>query len=67
MSNVINYPDTLNIDGATRLAKRIEAYWFNQGYLVKARVETESRPNDKAFSCVRSDMVNGYPRSWGVR
>lgn len=61
--------DWLTSDGATRLAKRIEREWRKRGHEVTTRVETERVAEGSAgnLHCIRSDMINGYPRSWGVK
>ena len=47
----------------TECAARIRAYWKERGYDVNVRVETVKHLNHVG-SYVRSDMVNGLPRSY---
>ena len=43
-------------EGADTIARRIEAYWANRGFRVKARVERAG-----TGIVIRSDMVDGLP------
>lgn len=45
--------------GATRLAERIRAYWAHKGYNIKVWAEETA-----GVFVVRSDMINGRPRSY---
>lgn len=53
-------PEHCTKGGATRLAERIRAYWARQGYNVKVWTE----PTAEQLWSVRSDMINGRPRSY---
>lgn len=58
--------DTLNRDGAMRLAKRLEAYWHTRGY---AAARFWAEPIEERFSkvgtyeiyCVVCNLVNALP------
>lgn len=56
--------DWCSIDGAKRLALKIQAYWQDRGYDVDIKlVEAGFLPAMRsARTDVRSDMVNGMPR-----
>ena len=53
--------------GAADLAERIREYWRAQGESPTVWVERMGRgPSQRVFFDVRSDMVNGKPRSGGA-
>ena len=63
--------DWLTEDGASALAQRIARHWKRSaaGLPVTLRLESEriaegARGN---LTCIRSDMINGYPRGWVAR
>lgn len=53
-------------EGAEELARRVERYWRDRGYRVRAwteRVGTfEPLLRTSGWYVVRSDLVNGWPR-----
>jgi len=51
-------------EGARLLARRIEEEWAACGHTVKTRLERMKSTRDHGFPlwCVRSDLINGYPR-----
>lgn len=56
-------------DGARLLARRVARYWTEHGHDVQVRVEISATGHGGVgtLHCVRSDMLNGYSRSWGAR
>jgi len=66
----MSYPtrDWLTERGATDLAQQIKAYWAKHGKKVKTEVVTARSPKTGGdikveMHCVRTDMINGLPRS----
>lgn len=58
--------DLLSYDGANILARQITLKWQEQGFQVRTRIETMGGDKDRSvIYCVRSDMVNGWPRRRG--
>ena len=57
--------DFCNADGARRLKQRIEEYWRDRGYTVDVKLVDAGfvAAMRSARTDVRSDMVNGMPRS----
>lgn len=53
-------PANSTLIGATRLAKRIEAIWLKHGQEVMARPFLIQ----KEYYGVKSDLINGLPKSW---
>lgn len=53
--------------GATTLAKHITEYWAKQGYRVHVTLHQEAFTFQmrEAYWTVRSDMINGLPRTYG--
>jgi transposase len=54
-------PDTLSKGDAEKLARRITAYWRDQGYSVACWIEQSGTSQRHKFWGVRSDLVNGLP------
>lgn len=57
--------DTLTLEGATRLAKKINEYWEGRGYHVQARVHSigyKQQTRAVAYG-ITSDLVDGAPRN----
>ena len=61
----MNYAHTHTHTGAAALAKRIQAYWAERGYLVQTWViEGRYDPAHRSSRYdVRSDLVDGLPRN----
>jgi hypothetical protein len=60
--------DTLTMQGANALAQKIRAYWAAKGKTVKTTIVVQRSPKSGGdmkgeLHCVRSDMVNGMPRT----
>ena len=58
--------DWMDDDGARLLSRRVARYWADQGHGVAVRIEISATGQGGigTLHCVRSDMLNGYPRSW---
>lgn len=50
-------------DGACALARQIEAYWLERGFVVKTRIEKVYVKNVQPMFCVRTDMLRGFPQN----
>ena len=64
----MSYPsrDWLKYSAALDLAEQIKAFWAAQGKTVLTRIEgygSQSAPGQYSTFAVRSDMLNGSPRS----
>jgi hypothetical protein len=61
----MSYPsrDWLKLGAAQDLAAQIENYWAARGKKVKARVDEFGCGLKGPVFAVRSDMINGAPRS----
>jgi hypothetical protein len=55
--------DNFTYEGAQRLAGRITDYWYRQGRKVQVWVARETLAGIPSVWVVRSDLVNGFPRS----
>ena len=60
--------DHLTLSGANALAKKIRDYWAAQGKKVKTEVIVARSPKAGGdmkgeLHCIRSDMLNGMPRT----
>ena len=53
-------PDTLSLDGAERIARKVARYWAGQGVKVETRIVGSETPAGMVYA-VRSDLVNGRP------
>jgi hypothetical protein len=51
-------PDYLAHEGAYQLAERLEAYWRAQGVEITITIVWKD-----GIACIRSNLVNGNPRS----
>lgn len=49
---------------AEAMARRLKAHWIERGGDVAMRVEVEDLGRGVGIHNVRSDMINGMPRSW---
>lgn len=58
----IDAPETMNLEGAKKLAREIERYWALRGKSVECRVEPFGVPNRANHYAVRSGMINGMPQ-----
>lgn len=54
--------DTCSRRGAVEIARRIETYWQERGYLVETSIEAADALNFASVFGVRSDLVNGLPK-----
>lgn len=50
-------------DTAERLAMQIREYWFSRGFVVKVYTTPISDQENTQNYIVRSDLVNGWPRT----
>jgi hypothetical protein len=60
--------DTLTMPGAHALAQKIRDYWAKQGKTVKTTIVVQRSPKSGGdmkgeLHCIRSDMLNGMPRT----
>ncbi len=57
--------DSCTKEGAKRLARMIEAYWRDRGYIVQTSIIHGPHMDEArgAHKAVRSDMDNGFPRT----
>lgn len=63
----MTYPETLDYNGAHRLAMRIDAYWRKRGLDPHVRVEQlfqrfSPDAKESSYYVVRSNMVGGLPQ-----
>lgn len=54
--------ESLSEVGAVRLAHRIRQYWYDQGRVVRTRIERSGGNRQSNVFVVRSDMKNGMPQ-----
>lgn len=60
-------PDYCAEEHARLLAERIRMYWAERGYFVRVElVRSKPRRSGKPLYSVRSDMVRGLPRAYGL-
>jgi len=63
--------DWSSVEGAKALARIIQDYWKQRGYVVNVEIVSEGRQVYSHTTIgIRTDMVNGFPRyriSKGVR
>jgi hypothetical protein len=58
----MSIPNNLSRSGANELARRLQVYWAERGYIVETRVKIVRDLNGDLAYTVESDMVNGRPR-----
>jgi len=51
----------LSASGAEKLARRIENFWFRQGYAISCRTEEVVRRERVICHAVRSNLIAGLP------
>ena len=56
--------DSLSLERAGTLARKIERVWAASGYAVRAWVEPIPGIENETLYQIRSDMVNGLPRGY---